>query len=259
MDTCKIIIIGFIGVMMCSCGQKDTSDMNLEELRRECEELRADRAKTLENNVEAQELIDDIFASLNTISGRTASLERAVENGAGLDNRSKAEEIAQDIQMIREKLDEAGKTEKFDKSTQMVIDKLKSAIEQKQSEIDDLKAVIAQKDEEISRLGEQVTSLDTELGETNEKLSESNEMLLEAENKLKQNEINSWIQMGDELLYTAEMLPKVKGHGNMKPVKQAKLKILLRAKECFMQAQNLGSTMAPAKVAEAERRYYDAN
>lgn len=259
MDTRKVIIYGFVGVMMLSCGQKDTSSMDIEELRRECEELREDRAKSLENNVEAQELIDNIFASLNTISGRTASLERAVENGAGMDNRSKAEEIAQDIKLIKEKLEDAEKTDQFDKSTQMVISKLKSAIEQKQSEIDDLKAVIAQKDEEISRLGEQVTSLDTELGETSEKLSESNVMLQEAEIKLKYNEINSWIQMGDELMYTADMLPKVKGHGNMKPVKQAKLKILLRAKECFMQAQNLGSTMAPAKIAEAERRYYDAN
>lgn len=259
MDTRKVIIFSFVGVMMMSCGQKDTSSMDLEELRRECEELREDRAKSLENNVEAQELIDNIFASLNTISGRTASLERAVENGAGLDNRSKAEEIAQDIKLIKEKLEEAGKTDQFDKSTQMVISKLKSAIEQKQSEIDDLKAVIAQKDEEISRLDKQVSTLGDELGETSEKLSESNVMLQEAEIKLKYNEINSWIQMGDELMYTADMLPKVKGHGNMKPVKQAKLKILLRAKECFMQAQNLGSTMAPAKIAEAERRYYDAN
>ena len=65
MDTRKVIIYGFVGVMMLSCGQKDTSSMDIEELRRECEELREDRAKSLENNVEAQELIDNIFASLN--------------------------------------------------------------------------------------------------------------------------------------------------------------------------------------------------
>ena len=81
MGTIKITsFIGIVVLLLSACGNKDTSDMDLSELRRECELLRQDRAKALENNVEAQELIDNIFASVNSLSGRTASLERSLEN-----------------------------------------------------------------------------------------------------------------------------------------------------------------------------------
>ena len=125
METCKIIIVlGLAGLLLQSCGQKDTSNMDLSELQRECEMLRQDRAKALENNVEAQELIDNIFASINSISGRTASLEHSLEENTSDDNRQKADEIAQDITLIKDKIERAEELEKFDKSTKMVIAKL---------------------------------------------------------------------------------------------------------------------------------------
>lgn len=259
MGTRKIIMFGIVGMMLLSCGQKETANMDIEELRRECEELREDRAKSLANNVEAQELIDNIFASLNSISGRTSSLERGLEGSSKNESRLKAEEIAQDIQAIKEKLEEAAEYEKFDKSTQIVISKLKTTIVQKEEEINNLKAVIAQKDEQISHLGDKVSSLDTELGETNTKLDQTSAALHETENQLKINEINSWIQMGDELLYTADLLPNVKGHGNMKPIKQAKLKIIQRARDCFNRAYQLGGTSAYSKIRDADYMYNRAN
>ena len=81
MGTVKIILfMGLTGLLLSSCKEKkDTSYLELAELRQECNMLRQDRAKALENNVEAQELIDNIFASINSISGRAASLERSVE------------------------------------------------------------------------------------------------------------------------------------------------------------------------------------
>lgn len=256
METSKVIFsLGLLGLLFCSCGQKDTSNMDLSELRKECDMLRQDRAKALENNVEAQELIDNIFASVNSISGRTASLERSLEENSSDDNRIKAEEIAQDINIIKEKLERAEGLEKFDKSTKMVISKLKTTIEQKQKEIDALKDIIQEKDEQISRLDSQVSSLDNELDQTNQQLRERNAELADTKEKLRESEISSWIGMGDELISAAETLPKVKGHGNMKPVKSAKLLFILKARNCYQRALQLGSTIASSKIAYADNIY----
>jgi len=260
MGTYKIIIsFSLMGLLLASCGKKDTQDMNLDELRQECDLLRQDRAKALENNVEAQELIDNIFASINSISGRTAVLERSLEGGQGADNRRKADEIAQDISIVKEKLARAEELEKFDKSTKIVISKLKATIEQKQSEINELKEIIRAKDEQISRLDHQVSSLDNELGQTNQELRESNAALSQTREKLRETEINSWISMGDELINAAETLPKVKGHGNMKPVKSAKLLFILKAKNCYQRAEQLGSYVASSRVSYAQKLYSQIN
>ena len=256
MGTIKVIISTcLISTFLTTCGNKDTSNMDLSELRRECDMLRQDRAKALENNVEAQELIDNIFASINSISGRTASLEQTLEENSSFDNRQKAEEIAQDITIIKEKLERAEELDKFDKSTKMVISKLKATIEQKQKEIDDLKEIIKEKDEQISKLDSQVSSLDNELGQTNQQLRESNAELADTKERLRESEINSWIGMGDELINAAETLPKVKGHGNMKPIKKAKLLFIMKARNCYQKAYHLGSSVASSKISYAESLY----
>lgn len=256
METCKIIVfLGLFGLLFHSCGRKDTSNIDCEELQRECEMLRQDRAKALENNVEAQELIDNIFAYLNSISGRTASLEHSLEENTYDDNRQKADEIAQDIKLIKEKLDQAEELERFDKSTKMIIANLKATIEQKQKEIDDLKDIIHEMDEQISKLDDHVSSLDNELDQTNRQLMESNAALADTKERLRESEINSWIGMGDELINAAENLPKVKGHGNMKPIKGAKLLFIIKAWNCYQKARQLGSDVASSRIFYAESLY----
>ena len=255
METSKVIIsLSLWGLFFYSCGQKDSSNME-SELRRECDMLRQDRAKALENNVEAQELIDNIFASINSVSGRTASLERSLEENSSDNNRQKAEEIAQDINLIKEKLEHAEELEKYDNSTKIIISKLKTTIEQKQKEIDDLKDLIREKDEQISKLDSRVSSLDNELDQTNQQLRKSNAELADTKEKLRESEINSWIGMGDELINAAETLPKVKGHGNMKPIKKAKLLFILKARNCYQRAYQLGSSVASSKIAYADNIY----
>jgi hypothetical protein len=66
------------------------------------------------------------------------------------------------------------------------------------------------------------------------------------------------MSMGDELISTADLLPDVKGHGNMKPIKSAKLTILLRARSAYNQAYQLGCAEALTKIRVAEERYRDA-
>lgn len=259
MGTFKVIIsMSLIGLLFSSCENKDITSMDdteLVELRRECEMLREDRAKALENNVEAQELIDNILTTINSISGRITILERSHENNIYLDNRKKAEEIANDIVAIQEKLSRAEKLENIDKSTKIIISKLKTTLEQKQREMNELNSIIREKEEQIRNLNNQVSNLDNSLTSINQRLRESNAELAKTREKLRESEINSWINMGDELISAARSLPYVKGHGNMKPIKKAKLTFIIKAINCYRKAYELGSTIASSKIDNAESFY----
>ena len=257
MGTVKIILfMGLTGLLLSSCKEKkDTSYLELAELRQECNMLRQDRAKALKNNVEAQELIDNIFASINSISGRAASLERSVEENSGEMNRRKVDEIVQDIAIIKEKIERTEKMEPFDAGTQKVISNLKATIEQKQEEINELKVIIEQKEEQVSQLDHQVSSLDDELDQTNQQLRKRNAELANTKERLRENEMNAWLAMGDELISAAETLPEVKGHGNMKPIKAAKLTFILKANGCYQKALQLGSSTASLRISYANNLY----
>ena len=121
-----------------------------------------------------------------------------------------------------------------------------------------LQQTIALNEQEISRLNhviedknQQISTLDSELAETNEQLRQTLE-------QMKRAEMDSWISMGDELIATADLLPNVKGHGNMKVIKKAKLTILLRAKSAYDQAYQLGCADAVAKIKMADEKYQEA-
>lgn len=244
---------------MTSCGEGGSDEQQVQQelttLREEYDRLRKDREKALENNVEAQQLIDNIFTSINSISGRISDLERSHENNVYISNHNKAEEIYKDIAAIRDSLSKAQQSDKIDESTRIIIRNLQAAIEQKQQEINKLKAIIEEQRRQIHTRDNQITSLDNSLSQTNQQLTQSNAELENTRERLRENEMNSWISMGDELMSAAKMLPEVKGHGNMKPIKAAKLQIILKARSCYQNAQSLGSNIASSKISEADRLY----
>lgn len=248
-----IFLISLIGLLLFSCVNKGTSNeelrAELESLREECGMLRKDRAKALAYNNHAQQLIDDIFTSLNLISGRIIDLERRPDE---MNASIKAEEIANDISKIQDRLSRAEQLEKYDESTQIIISKLKATVEQKQKEINELKIIIQEQKEQINNLDNQVTTLDNSLTQSNQKLKESNAALANTKEQLHKNEITSWINMGDMLISVAEFLPIVNGHKDKRRIKEAKRKILLNAKACYQEAQKLGSLDVSSKIEEVE-------
>lgn len=262
MDYCKvtITIIGVFCMSFASCSNNgNVTKEEYDDIIEEYKALKEEQANTLAKNQELNELVDQVFYTLNSVSGRTFELGRNMENKSKRENLRRAEEIALDIKTIKEKLDKAADNEKIDESSKIIISKLRSSIQQKEEEITRLNKIIASQNEKITNLGNKVSALDNELGETNAKLDNTNAQLQATESKLKINEINSWIHTGDELINTANLLPNVKGHGNMKPIKKAKLEIILRAKECYKRAYELGGSAASGKMSEAERLYQLAN
>lgn len=241
-------IVAFALSSCTSCGGDENENASVsrevyDELQQKYDMLKESVEGTLSANEEARMELNRIMVELNTISGRTINLQKNVENGTGRDNRTTAEQISESIAEIKKRLN-AVPTQKADKQTLALVKNLQQTIALNEQEISRLNAVIEDKNQQIS-------TLDNELSETNEQLRQ-------ALGEMKRAEMDSWISMGDELLSTADLLPNVKGHGNMKEIKKAKLTILIRAKGAYNQAYQLGSVEAVSKIKIAEEKYQEA-
>ena len=253
MDTHKLTVILCLSValMFCSCiscggykNEKDSVSREVyDELQQKYDMLKESVEGTLSANEEARMELNRIMVELNTISGRTINLQRDIENGTGRDNRTIAEQISESIAEIKQRLN-AVPTQKADKQTLALVKNLQQTIELNEQEISRLNSVIEDKNQTIS-------NLDNELAETNEQLRQTLE-------SMKRAEMESWMSMGNELTSTADLLPDVKGHGNMKEIKTAKLTILLRAKAAYNQAYQLGYAEALTKMKIVDEKYQQA-
>jgi len=211
-----------------------------DELQSKYDMLKESTEGTLSANEKARTELNEIMLDLNEITGQTITLQQNVESGMGTDERSTAERIQESIEIIKKRLNSVS-TDKADKQTLALVANLQKTIQLNEQEIERLNTIINQKDETISQL-------DSELAQTNEELRQALE-------NTKRAEIASWVSMGDELLACADLLPNVKGHGNMKEIKRAKLSILLRAKAAYQQAYSLGDAESISKIKEATQKY----
>lgn len=227
-----------------SCGDKEESTAvsreMYDDLQQKYDMLKESVDGTLSANEQARMELNNIMVELNTISGRTMTLQKNVENGTARDNRSTAEQISASIKDIKKRLS-AVPTQKADKQTLALVKNLQQTIALNEQEISRLNETIEEKNQQIS-------NLDSELAETNQQLQNTLQ-------QLQKTEMQSWITTGDELMSIADLLPDVKGHGNMKDIKKAKLAILLRAKAVYEQARQLGCEEAASKIENAERKY----
>lgn len=249
MDINKLIcILCFIGAMMLSScssceGNEESVTVSREvydELQQKYDMLKESVEGTLSANEEARMELNRIMVELNTISGKTINLQKNLENGTGRDNRTTAERIYESITEIKKRLN-AVPVKNADRQTLALVENLRQTIALNEQEINRLNNIINEKDQQIS-------NLDSELAETNEQLRQALE-------NMKRAEMDSWMSMGDELTSTADLLPDVKGHGNMKEIKKAKLTILLRAKAAYNQAYQLGNADALNKVRMVDEKY----
>lgn len=241
---CCAIIIGFCT----SCGNKEDSSATVsrevyDDLQQKYDILKESVEGTLSANEEARQQLSQIMVELNSITGKTIKLQKSMENGTSQNTRSTAERISESIAEIKQRL-KAVPTQNADKQTLALVENLRQTIALNEQEISRLNSVIDDKNQQIS-------TLDNELANTNEQLRQALEEMKKAEKA-------SWVSMGDELTSTADLLPDVKGHGNMKEIKKAKLTILQRAKAAYTQAYQLGSSEALSKIQIVDEKYQRA-
>jgi DNA repair exonuclease SbcCD ATPase subunit len=253
MDIKKLTLVPvFMGALiLSSCssssdGNSESPSVSREvydELQKKYDMLKESVEGTISANEEARMELNRIMVELNAISGETINLQKDLESGKGKDNRTTAERISESIESIKKRLD-AVPTNNADTQTLALVENLRQTIALNEQEISRLNRVIDEKNEKIS-------TLDSELEEVNAQL-------LQSLADLKKAEMNNWMSMGDELTRTADLLPDVKGHGNMKEIKQAKLTILQRAKAAYSQALQLGCGDAVSKIKIVDAKYQQA-
>lgn len=231
--------------MLCSCGDSEKSTTvsreKYNELQEKYDMLKESVEGTLSANEEARLQLNSIMAELNTISGKTIMLQENVEGGKTGNSRQTAVQISEAIKAIKKKLD-AVPTGNADKQTLALVKNLQQTIILNEQKIKDLNLVIEEKNTQISELDNQLERTNVDLQNT---LSQ-----------MKRDEIRKWIELGDELIMNADNIPDSKGHGNMKPVKKAKIAILERACNAYRHAVELGGgAEAEAKVREAESKH----
>ena len=208
-------IVGVMILFSCTSNKNEAPTVPQETydaLQQKYDMLKESVEGTLSANEEARVELNGIMVELNSITGRTISLHRNIENGTDMDTRTTAERISESIREIKKRLN-AVSEKKVDKQQIALIENLRQTI------------------------------------------ANTNEQLRQTYEEMKRAEIQSWLSMGDELINTADLLPDVKGHGNMKPIKSAKLTILLRARSAYKQAYELGSAEALSKIRIAEDKY----
>lgn len=226
-----------------SCDNDESASVSREmydDLQQKYDMLKESVDGTLSANEQARMELNNIMVELNSISGRTMSLQKNIENGTGRDNRTTAEQISASISEIKRRLN-AVSTKEADKQTLALVKNLQQTIALNEQEISRLNETIEEKNQQIS-------TLDSELAETNQQLQNT---LYQLQN----SEMLNWIATGYELISIADLLPDVKGHGNMKDIKKAKLEILLRAKDAYEQARKLGSEEAMSKIEMADKKF----
>lgn len=250
MDINKVILYICLlwNIMFISCTSKKTEPPTVpqetyNELLQKYDMLKESVEGTLSANEEVRMELNGIMMELNAITGKTISLHRDIENVSSTDTRNTAARISESIREIKKRLN-AVSVKKVDRQQVALIENLRQTITLNEQEISRLNSIIDDKNQQIS-------SLDNELANTNEQLRQTLE-------DMKRAEMRSWMAMGDELINSADLLPDVKGHGNMKPIKSSKLTILRRAKVAYKQAYELGSAEALSKMRMAEDKYQSA-
>lgn len=244
MDIIKVIAVMLVSLSACSCVNESTSQktemVSYEEYQATVDEyksLNKRQEAIISQNIANEALISEIVSELRTLTTAAGTLRVDVEAGTGTISRS--DEIKARLKELRQKLGEASrKASPKEKQYLQTIHNLEDMIVQKEKEVDALKLEIQIKDKEIEAKAKTI------------KIQENTIEIQRKEMILRQ--INAWEKMGTELYQVATSLPAVKGKKDKDNMSYAKLYIFYRAKKCFVQAKELGSSRAESEIRNIE-------
>ena len=169
-------IVGVMILFSCTSNKSEAPTVPQETydaLQQKYDMLKESVEGTLSANEEARVELNGIMVELNSITGRTISLHRNIENGTDMDTRTTAERISESIREIKKRLN-AVSEKKVDKQQVALIENLRKTIALNEQEISRLNGIIDDKNQQIS-------TLDNELANTNEQLRQTYEEMKRAE------------------------------------------------------------------------------
>lgn len=252
MDALKIILAACAAMLVFqSCGGSDDEVgkmVSYETYMATVEEYKAlnqKQAETIQLNMQNEQIINEVVTELRALTTATGVLRVDVESGRATANTP--DEIKARLAALKGKLDAASRTASASEQRYIqTIKNLQTIITQKEGEIDQLKEQIQNQQKEIQRKNQ-------EIKQKSSTIQKQELTILGQQQELERAQIKAWTDMGDELHQIAASLPVVKGKKDKNNMSNAKAYILYRAKECYLQAEKMGSPTAGAKAAKIER------
>lgn len=242
-------------LLLQSCGNDNDNDngkmVSYETHMAVVEEYKAlnnKQAQTIQITMENEKIINEVVTELRSLTTETGVLRLDVESGMAQANAP--DEIKARLKALKTKLDNASKNASAsEKRYIQTINNLQTIIVEKEKEIDALKEDIQAKKLEIHQKNQEIQQKTTTIKQQETTIVVQQKELLQAQ-------IDAWTDMGNELYQVASKLPEVKGKKDKNNMSNAKAYILHRAKECYLQAEKMGSPTAGAKAKKIEKEIY---
>ena len=254
MDTLKIILAAVLAMLMLnSCGNGDEAGNVVayeiyEAAIEEYKALNKRQEETIQITMRNEQIIAEVVTELRQLTAETGTLRIDVESGRAVSDTP--DEIKARLAALKSKLDMASKNaSEKEKRYIQTIKNLQTMIVQKEKEIDQLKKEILDQQQEIKAKAQEIQQKATTI-------KKQEETIVGQQKELEKAQIEAWTNMGYELHQIASKLPDVKGKKDKDNMSNAKAYILYRAKDCYRQAEKMGSPTAGAKADRIEREIY---
>lgn len=251
MDILKIILASCVAMLLFqSCGSEgDAGEMVSYEIYEaaieEYKALNARQAETIQITMENERIINEVVTELRALTTATGALRVDVESGRATTNTP--DEIKARLAALKAKLNEASRNATADEKRYIqTISNLQTIIVQKEKEIDQLK-------QEIKNQQQQIQQKNQEIQQKATTIKKQELTIAGQQQELERAQIKAWTDMGNELYQIAASLPVVKGKKDKNNMSNAKAYILFRAKECYLQAEKMGSTTASSQARKIDR------
>lgn len=250
MDTLKIIIAaGLAALVFNSCGSEETGNMVSYEIYEatveEYKALNKRQEETIQITMKNEQIIAEVVTELRELTAETSVLRVDVESGTAASDTP--DEIKARLAALKSKLDMASRNaSEKEKRYIQTIKNLQTMIVQQEKEIDQLKKEIQSQKKEIHAKNQEIHQKSTTI-------QNQEKTIIGQQQALEKAQIEAWINMGYELRKVASSLPAVKGKKDKDNMSNAKAYILYRAKECYIQAEKMGSSTAGAEARKIEK------
>ncbi|MCR4922322.1 MAG: hypothetical protein K5945_11555 [Bacteroidaceae bacterium] len=196
-----------------------------------------------------------ILRSLDELSSDAYALENDREQNQSLRDTSMANRITAKLKAIGREIDEARELAADNVQLLEMLDELKRTVSEREAEIARLRTVKWVKKDELDRKIHELRQKNADLQDAQATLRATHERLLGEEDKIDDIRRQTWLDVGDKLVESADETQVVKKRGKLvKGVREANKRILRRAIKCYETAGSMGAPSASQKISNANAK-----
>ena len=209
---------------------------------------------------EQRETLFRIMKELDEIADSAFALGKERQLKGKVKNKRMVDKVKFRLATVKTELDQAREKAMENPELRATIDNLTRQIAEQEDYINHLRSSIQVKKGKLQKRLEELENIKDQLETTKIVLENTNTDLVNEQQKLDDVTRKSWISVGNKLEESADQINLVKKSGpTVKKTKDAKRRILQRAKECYNKAAELGDPTARQKADQVEMKIQNLN